>query len=73
MTGFGVVASYLGQPDAGLATYTDMLNRAEAIVDAIHKPLIATATPAMAAERPASWRKTLTGTVAQLDVRRDTG
>src|ERR1700691_2667556 len=41
MTGYGVVASYLGQPDAGLATYTDMLNRAEAIVDAIHKPLIA--------------------------------
>ena len=41
MTGYGVVASYLGQPDAGLATYTDMLNRADAIVDAIHKPLIA--------------------------------
>ncbi len=41
VTGYGVVASYLGQPDAGLATYTDMLNRAEAIVDAIHKPLIA--------------------------------
>src|SRR6202142_4770227 len=41
MTGYGVVASYLGQPDAGLATYTDMLNRAEAIGDAIHKPLIA--------------------------------
>ena len=32
MTGYGVVASFLGQPDAGcLATYTDMLNRAEAI------------------------------------------
>jgi 2-methylisocitrate lyase-like PEP mutase family enzyme len=41
MTGYGVVASYLGQPDAGLATYTDMLNRAEAIADAIDKPLIA--------------------------------
>jgi 2,3-dimethylmalate lyase len=41
MTGFGVVASYLGQPDAGMATYTDMVNRAEAIVDTIHKPLIA--------------------------------
>src|SRR3984893_12099442 len=38
---YGVVASYLGQRDAGLATYTDMVNRAEAIVDAIHKPLIA--------------------------------
>jgi 2-methylisocitrate lyase-like PEP mutase family enzyme len=41
MTGYGVVASYLGQPDAGLATYTDMLDRAAAIGDAIHKPLIA--------------------------------
>lgn len=41
MTGYGVVASYLGQPDAGLATYTDMVNRAEAIADAIDKPLIA--------------------------------
>ncbi len=41
MTGYGVVASYLGQPDAGLATYTDMLNRAEAIVNAVDKPLIA--------------------------------
>ena len=41
MTGYGVVASYLGQPDAGLATYTDMLNRAAAIAEAIHKPLIA--------------------------------
>src|ERR1700677_3422788 len=41
MTGYGVVASYLGQPDAGLATYTDMRNRAAAIAEAIHKPLIA--------------------------------
>ena len=41
MTGYGVVASYLGQPDAGLATYTDMVNRAEAIAHAIRKPLIA--------------------------------
>ena len=30
MTGFGTVASYLGYPDAGLATYTDMVNRAAA-------------------------------------------
>jgi hypothetical protein len=30
MTGYGVVASYLGQPDAGLAAYTDMLGRATA-------------------------------------------
>ncbi|MGB8405853.1 MAG: isocitrate lyase/PEP mutase family protein [Mycobacterium sp.] len=41
MTGFGITASYLGQPDAGLATYTDMRDRAAAIVEAIHKPLIA--------------------------------
>jgi 2-methylisocitrate lyase-like PEP mutase family enzyme len=41
MTGYGVVASYLGQPETGLATYTDMVDRAEAIVDAIRKPLIA--------------------------------
>src|ERR1700739_3310829 len=41
MTGYGVVASYLGQPDAGLATYTDMVHRAEAVVNAILKPLIA--------------------------------
>src|SRR6201987_4689139 len=45
MTGYGVVASYLGQPDAGLATYTDMVDRAEAIAHAIHKPLIADGDP----------------------------
>lgn len=27
MTGYGTVASYLGLPDAGLASYTDMVNR----------------------------------------------
>lgn len=27
MTGFGTVASHLGLPDAGLATYSDMLGR----------------------------------------------
>jgi len=41
MTGFGTVASYLGYPDAGLATYTDMLDRAAAIAQAVNKPLIA--------------------------------
>ncbi len=30
MTGFGTGASYLGLPDAGLATYTDMVNRVAA-------------------------------------------
>jgi 2,3-dimethylmalate lyase len=41
MTGIATVASYLGYPDAGLATYTDMLNRAAAIAAAVNKPLIA--------------------------------
>jgi 2-methylisocitrate lyase-like PEP mutase family enzyme len=27
MTGYGAVASYLGLPDAGLATYSQMLDR----------------------------------------------
>jgi 2-methylisocitrate lyase-like PEP mutase family enzyme len=43
MTGFGTVASYLGLPDAGLATYTDMLNRAAAIAQGTNTPLIADA------------------------------
>ena len=41
MTGYGTVASYLGYPDAGIATYTDMLDRAAAIARAVKKPLIA--------------------------------
>jgi len=41
MTGYGTVASYLGEPDAGLATYSEMRDRVEAIVQAIRKPLIA--------------------------------
>ncbi|MCG8592854.1 MAG: isocitrate lyase/PEP mutase family protein [Kiloniellales bacterium] len=43
MTGFGVVASYLGLPDAGLATYTDMVDRARPIASALDVPLIADA------------------------------
>lgn len=43
MTGYGTVASYLGLPDAGLATYTDMLNRASAFAAATHTPIIADA------------------------------
>ena len=43
MTGFGVVASYLGLPDAGLATYTDMVDRARPIASALEVPLIADA------------------------------
>lgn len=41
MTGYGVVASHLGLPDAGLATYTDMIGRVKQITGATSKPLIA--------------------------------
>jgi 2-methylisocitrate lyase-like PEP mutase family enzyme len=41
MTGYGTVASYLGLPDAGLATYSQMLDRVEAIAQSVSKPLIA--------------------------------
>ncbi len=43
MTGFGVVASYLGLPDAGLATYTDMVGRVTQICTIAGTPLIADA------------------------------
>ncbi len=41
MTGYGTVASYLGVPDAGLATYTDMLDRVSRICEIVETPLIA--------------------------------
>jgi 2-methylisocitrate lyase-like PEP mutase family enzyme len=40
MTGYGTVASYLGLPDAGLATYTDMVNRVGAFCSAATVPMI---------------------------------
>lgn len=40
MTGFGTVASYLGEADAGLATYTDMVNRVTAFCAASRTPII---------------------------------
>ena len=43
MTGFGAVASYSGLPDAGLATYTDMLGRVTAMAGMARTPLIADA------------------------------
>ncbi len=43
MTGFGTVASHLGLPDAGLATYSDMLGRVAAMAGMAHTPLIADA------------------------------
>jgi 2-methylisocitrate lyase-like PEP mutase family enzyme len=41
MTGYGAVASYLGVPDAGIATYTDMVNRVGRICEITTTPLIA--------------------------------
>jgi 2,3-dimethylmalate lyase len=43
MTGFGVVASHLGLPDAGLATYSDMVGRVSQICAITKTPLIADA------------------------------
>ncbi|MCS6854332.1 MAG: isocitrate lyase/PEP mutase family protein [Elioraea sp.] len=40
-TGFGVVASAFGLPDAGLATYTEMVSRMAAIAAGVTTPLIA--------------------------------
>src|SRR4051794_3751607 len=41
MTGYGTVASYLGLPDAGLATYTEMVARVTAMARMAATPLIA--------------------------------
>ena len=43
MTGYGVVASSLGLPDAGLAGYSDMVERVDRIASATDTPLIADA------------------------------
>src|SRR3977135_1634711 len=43
MTGYGATASMLGLPDAGLATYSDMVGRAEMICSVVETPLIADA------------------------------
>jgi len=43
MTGYGISASHLGVPDAGLVTYRDMVDRARVIASGITKPLIADA------------------------------
>jgi 2,3-dimethylmalate lyase len=40
MTGFGTVASHLGLPDAGLATYTDMVGRVKPMAAMAGAPLI---------------------------------
>ncbi|MBA7485834.1 2,3-dimethylmalate lyase [subsurface metagenome] len=41
MTGFGVVASHLGLPDAGLASYTEMVGRVQQIAAGTKTALIA--------------------------------
>ena len=43
MTGFGAVASHLGLPDAGLASYRDMVGRVAAMAAMSRAPLIADA------------------------------
>ena len=43
MTGYGTVASHLGLPDAGLATYSDMVGRVAQISRMTRTPLIADA------------------------------
>ena len=43
MTGYGVTASHLGLPDAGLASYTEMESRARMIATGTVTPLIADA------------------------------
>ncbi len=41
MTGYGTVASHLGLPDAGLASYADMVGRVEVMAQMAGAPLIA--------------------------------
>lgn len=43
MTGFGTVASHLGVPDAGIATYSDMVDRLARMASIAHTPIIADA------------------------------
>ena len=43
MTGYGTVASHLGLPDAGIATYSDMVGRVTTMAGMAHTPLIADA------------------------------
>jgi 2-methylisocitrate lyase-like PEP mutase family enzyme len=43
MTGYGVSASHLGLPDAGLVGYTDMVSRARTMCEGTRTPLVADA------------------------------
>ncbi len=40
MTGYGIAASHLGMPDAGIATYADMVGRVRTIASGTRTPLI---------------------------------
>ena len=40
MTGYGTVASYLGLPDAGIATYSDMVNRVTQFASITATPML---------------------------------
>jgi 2,3-dimethylmalate lyase len=41
MTGYGTVASHLGLPDAGIASYTDMVSRVKVLAETARTPLMA--------------------------------
>ena len=43
MTGYGIAASHMGLPDAGLVSYSEMVARAARICEAVRTPLIADA------------------------------
>jgi 2-methylisocitrate lyase-like PEP mutase family enzyme len=43
VTGYGTVASYMGLPDAGIATYRDMIERIAQMAKMTQKPIIADA------------------------------
>ena len=43
MTGYGIAASHMGLPDAGLVSYSEMAARAARICEVVHTPLIADA------------------------------
>ncbi len=40
MTGYGTVASYLGMPDAGIASFSDMINRVKQLTSITDTPMI---------------------------------
>ena len=40
-TGFGIAASYLGKPDVGLLTFSEMLDQTRRIVQAVDIPVMA--------------------------------